>query len=217
MTQPPDEYGDLLRRALRAEADAVVPSPDGLEVIRARIERRGARNLFWWRAGAAAASAVLVAGAIVMAVPGLRSQVIDPRPVQVIDDESTKVPSNSSTTRSHQPPSRDPLPVHSQPVVIPDTPEPPSPRTTPKSESTSRPSPSPTPAATECPSPQVEEATPPADCPSASPTPTPAPTMEETGAPPTECPPEECPAPDEVTETPTDGESPLLDHSRTTP
>ncbi|TMR10831.1 hypothetical protein ETD86_37850, partial [Nonomuraea turkmeniaca] len=98
MTHPPDEHGDFLRRALRAEADAVVPSPDGLEIIRARIERRGVRNLFWWRAGAAAASAVLVAGAIVMAVPELRTQITN-GPVDVVGNEtSSKVPSNSSTT-----------------------------------------------------------------------------------------------------------------------
>jgi len=65
MTFPPDdEYGELLRRALRAEADSVVPSPDGLEIIRGRIDQRGLRGLrhmLWWRVGAAAAGAVLVA------------------------------------------------------------------------------------------------------------------------------------------------------------
>jgi hypothetical protein len=50
MTQPPDEHGEILRRALRAEADAVVPSPEGLEIIRAARCGRGVRNLFWWRA-----------------------------------------------------------------------------------------------------------------------------------------------------------------------
>lgn len=79
MTFPPDdEYGELLRRALRAEADSVVPSPDGLEIIRGRIEQRGLRglrHLLWRRVGAAAAGAVLVAGAVVMIVPGLRDQV----------------------------------------------------------------------------------------------------------------------------------------------
>jgi hypothetical protein len=37
MTDAFDEYGELLRRALRAEADSVMPSPDGLERIRERI------------------------------------------------------------------------------------------------------------------------------------------------------------------------------------
>jgi hypothetical protein len=35
-TDPLDAYGDALRRALHAEADAVAPSPDGLDRIRAR-------------------------------------------------------------------------------------------------------------------------------------------------------------------------------------
>src|SRR5262245_58365436 len=127
MTQPPDEHGDLLRRALRAEADAVVPSPEGLEIIRARIERRGVRNLSWWRAGAAAASALLVAGTVVMSVPELRSKIVEEQ-VKVIDNETaSEAPSNSSTTRSQQPPPKQPSPEQ-HPIVIPDTPKPPSPK-----------------------------------------------------------------------------------------
>jgi hypothetical protein len=37
MTDPFDEYGEILRRALHAEADSVMPAPDGLERIRERI------------------------------------------------------------------------------------------------------------------------------------------------------------------------------------
>ncbi|MGR6922489.1 hypothetical protein ACU635_50260 [[Actinomadura] parvosata] len=214
MTQPPDEYGDLLRRALRAEADAVVPSPEGLEIIRARIQRRGVRNLFWWRAGAAGVGAVLVAGAIVMAVPNLRSQIIE-QTVAPAGDSSSEVPSNSSTTRSHQPPAKEPPPQQSQPVVVvPESSAPPSPKPTRKAGSTSRPSPSPaaTPTPSDCPSPQAEQ---PADCPEGSPSPTP--TAAETTGQPSACPIEECPPPDEVTETPTELASPLLDSSQTTP
>ncbi|MFI7125343.1 hypothetical protein ACIBQ1_06580 [Nonomuraea sp. NPDC050153] len=214
MIQPPDEHGDLLRRALRAEADAVVPSPDGLEIIRTRIERRGVRNLFWWRAGAAAASAVLVAGTIVMAVPSLRSHIID-QPVMGVDSETTsKVPSNSSTTRSQEPPPREP--THDQnPVWVPETPaKSPTPRPTKRAESTSRPSQTPTPTVTECPTPPLDEpAEPPSDCPTISPTP--SPTVEETLQP-TICPADECP-PDDVTDAPTDLASPLVDASHTTP
>ncbi|NVI92600.1 hypothetical protein [Actinomadura sp. BRA 177] len=36
-TDPHDEHGEILRRALRAEADSVNPAGDGLEHIRARI------------------------------------------------------------------------------------------------------------------------------------------------------------------------------------
>ncbi|MFG1696388.1 hypothetical protein [Nonomuraea sp. NPDC049309] len=221
MTQPPDEYGDLLRRALRAEADAVVPSPDGLEIIRARIERRSVRRLFWWRAGAAAAGAVLVAGTIVLAVPGLRSQIIDRAPVQVVDDETTKVPSNSSTTRSIDPPETHVVPRQSHPVVLPPgTPERATPKVTRKADSTSRPSPTPTPTPTPCPSALADEAEPPADCPTLSPppTPTPSPTMIETSAPPSSCPPEECPPEDAMTETPpVEASTPPVQDTQPTP
>jgi hypothetical protein len=37
MTHPSREYEDRLRRALRAAADSVEPSPDGLGRIRARL------------------------------------------------------------------------------------------------------------------------------------------------------------------------------------
>ncbi|MEV0310781.1 hypothetical protein B0I32_102347 [Nonomuraea fuscirosea] len=216
MTQPPDEYGDLLRRALRAEADAVVPSPEGLEIIRGRIERRGVRNLFWWRAGAAAASALLVAGTIVMAVPSLRSQIIDQIPAAPIDNETTsEAPSNSSTTRSVQPPPPERT-TDPPAVVIPETPKPPTPRTSRKADSTSRPSPSPSPTPTDCPSTLAEQTEPPADCPTLSPSPTPTPTMEETSVAPTACPPEECPPTDDAMETPADLASPLQDTSDTT-
>ncbi|SEG60659.1 hypothetical protein SAMN04489712_107147 [Thermomonospora echinospora] len=43
-THPHDEHGEILRRALHAEADRVEPAPDGLERIRAGIERRSRRR-----------------------------------------------------------------------------------------------------------------------------------------------------------------------------
>jgi hypothetical protein len=215
MTQPPDEYGDLLRRALRAEADAVVPSPEGLEIIRGRIERRSARNLFWWRAGAAAFSAVLVAGVIVMTVPSLRSQIIEQVPAAPIDVEtSEEVPSNSSTTRAQQPPPQKPTPDQPK-AVIPGTPtKSPTPHATRKAESTSRPSPSmtPSPTPTECPSVLEEDTEPAAECPSLSPSATPS--MRETAVEPPACPSEECPPSDGGTDTPAppaETVSPLMD------
>ncbi|SDG95929.1 hypothetical protein [Nonomuraea jiangxiensis] len=224
MTRPPDEYGDVLRRALRAEADAVVPSPDGLEIIRARIERRGVRNLFWWRAGAAAASAVLVAGTIVMAVPQLRSQIIDQTPATWVDNETTsKVPSNSSTTRSQQQPSKGPQPEPSH-VGVPPVTRTQSPRPARTADSTSRPSPSPTstslpsasPSPTECPTAVPEETVPseppqpPTDCPTALLTPSPSPTLLEPTTQPSPCPPDECP-PAGATASPSTMASPLMD------
>ncbi|MEO3868357.1 hypothetical protein ABGB18_05950 [Nonomuraea sp. B12E4] len=226
MTQPPDEYGDVLRRALRAEADTVVPSPDGLEIIRARIERRGIRNLFWWRAGAAAASAVLVAGTIVMAVPELRSQIIDQAPdaARVGNETTSKVPSNSSTTRSQQRPPEHPQPEPSH-VGVPPVSRTQSPRPTKKAESTNRPSPSPTPTPTptptECPTPMVEPTEPvepPEDCPTdwVSPTPSSSPTALEPTTQPPSCPPDDCP-PEHPTDSPAPAASPLMDIASTTP
>ncbi|MEV4459622.1 hypothetical protein [Microbispora sp. NPDC049633] len=145
MTFPPDdEYGELLRRALRAEADAVVPSPDGLEIIRTRIDQRGLRglrNLLWWRVGAAVAGAVLVAGVVVAVVPGLRDQVAQSTGIAPAGDEREDRTDTSSVNR---PPNTAP----SQPVVIvPVTPSPsrgrPSPSPTHKTGTTTRPSPSP--------------------------------------------------------------------------
>ncbi|SEL69723.1 hypothetical protein [Nonomuraea pusilla] len=213
MTQPPDEYGELLRRALRAEADAVVPSPDGLEIIRTRIERRGVRSLFWWRAGAAAASAVLVAGAIVMVVPELRSTVIPQDTYQQVR-ETSKLPSNSSTSRS-QPPPRTSAPQHSQVVVPPVTqrPEPSHPEET--ARSTSRPvrTPTPTPTPTPCATPAGAQDEVAADCPESAQTPTPTDSSAPTGA----CPAEECP-PDDLTPTPDAAAgSPLSGVTHTTP
>ncbi|MFG1999640.1 hypothetical protein ACGFNU_10885 [Spirillospora sp. NPDC048911] len=45
MTDPHEEHGEILRRALNAEADTVTPSAEGLELIRTRIEERRGR---WW-------------------------------------------------------------------------------------------------------------------------------------------------------------------------
>ncbi|WP_067178277.1 hypothetical protein [Microtetraspora niveoalba] len=102
MTFPTDdEYGEFLRRAMRAEADSVVPSPEGLDIIRHRIEEknaRGLRGLFWWRVGASVAGAALVAGTVVMLVPDLRTQVIHST-VSNTGDDSRLPPDTSSVNR----------------------------------------------------------------------------------------------------------------------
>lgn len=99
MTDSPDEHGEVLRRALRAEADSVVPSPEGLEIIRARIERRGPRGIFWWRAAGAAVGAVLVAATIVMVVPGLRDQAVPPPQGITRAGQETDAPEGDATSR----------------------------------------------------------------------------------------------------------------------
>ena len=99
MTESPDEYGDILRRVLRAQADSVVPSAEGLEIIRTRVDQRGLRGIFWWRAAASAFGAVLVAATVVMAVPGLREEIgSDPQPIVPVQFD-TSPPDESSTRR----------------------------------------------------------------------------------------------------------------------
>lgn len=70
-TDPNEEYGEILRRVLRAEADSVVPTPDGLERIRAGVDERTQRRFGWawfttgWQRPAVAigaAAAVLALG-----------------------------------------------------------------------------------------------------------------------------------------------------------
>lgn len=78
-TDPYDEHGEILRRALQAEAESVIPSDDGLERIRARIAdgagRRSGLGRFglgrfafdrftvgWARPVLAVAAAVAIAG-----------------------------------------------------------------------------------------------------------------------------------------------------------
>ena len=79
MTDPFDEYGERLRHALRTEADAVIPSPDGLERIRAKIDKRGEGRFAtlitapWIRPVAAAAVAVFVVILAVSATPALKT------------------------------------------------------------------------------------------------------------------------------------------------
>ncbi|MFB4315417.1 hypothetical protein [Actinomadura sp. 21ATH] len=76
-TDPHDEHGEILRRALQAEAESVIPAADGLERIRARIDERSQRRFgrdwllgftgggsgaVWARPVLAVAAAVLIAG-----------------------------------------------------------------------------------------------------------------------------------------------------------
>ncbi|MFD0886252.1 hypothetical protein ACFQ08_17030 [Streptosporangium algeriense] len=145
---PDDEYGELLRRALSAEANSVVPSPDGLEIIRARIERRGLRGLMWWRAGASVAGAVLVAAAVVMVVPQFRH---DTERVQSNEVNFT-VPTSPEMSATSRPPLRTTVspPAPARPSLTPPPPvavsksATPSPKPSAKPSRTPKPSPSPT-------------------------------------------------------------------------
>ena len=79
MTQPfDDEYGDRLRRALHAEAEAVTPSAEGLELIRTKINKRHERRFGflsysapWLRPLAAVSAALSVCFVAVSVTPAL--------------------------------------------------------------------------------------------------------------------------------------------------
>lgn len=81
MTQPhDDEYGDILRRVLRTEAEEITPSAEGLERIRARIDQRSARRVWWqmpWvRPAMAVGGAMVLAAMVMVGTPGIRATVI---------------------------------------------------------------------------------------------------------------------------------------------
>jgi hypothetical protein len=79
MTEPFDEYGERLRRVLHTKADAVAPSPEGLERIRTKINERRDRRLGLWyavpwlRPLAAVGAAVFICLVAVSATPALKN------------------------------------------------------------------------------------------------------------------------------------------------
>ncbi|MEV5751893.1 hypothetical protein AB0L00_29090 [Actinoallomurus sp. NPDC052308] len=79
MTEPFDEYGERLRRVLHAEAEAVTPSPEGLEQIRGKIAKKQERRfgawftIPWLRPLAAVAAAVVITGVAVSTTPALKT------------------------------------------------------------------------------------------------------------------------------------------------
>jgi hypothetical protein len=204
MTDSPDEYGELLRRALSAEANSVVPSPDGLEIIRARVERRGLRGLMWWRAGASVAGVVLVAATVVMVVPQFREQVIPQfRTGEVNYTETTPPADGSATSRPPsdqgvQPPP--PITKSTAPAPLPTQSRSFAPSVKPTPRPTVKATPSPTcPTSTSKPVPP--EGTPEKCEETETPTPTPTPTptlLEPPVSPVNPCPIAECPPPDDT-------------------
>ncbi|MEU0517426.1 hypothetical protein [Streptosporangium sp. NPDC006007] len=207
---PDDEYGELLRRALNAEANSVVPSPDGLEIIRTRIERRGLRGLMWWRAGASVAGAVLVAATVVMVVPQLREQVTEQVTSGEVNFTESTSPEMSATSRPPVERDQRPLPVIrpgvTSPSIGPSKTSAPSPTATPRPSRTPKPTPSPTCPTT--PATTVEPEGLPKEC---KETETPTPTPAEPGGPSDPpCAVGECPPP-------VDNRQPLLPTAAATP
>ena len=74
------EFEDQLRQILRAEADEVAPSAEGLNLIRERTERQRGSAWFglpWLRPATAVAAAVLIVASVIMSSPQVRDQVLD--------------------------------------------------------------------------------------------------------------------------------------------
>ncbi|GHD14600.1 hypothetical protein [Nocardiopsis kunsanensis] len=83
MTSPhhnEDEFEAQLRQLLKAEADSVQPSAEGLDLIRERTEKGRAAAWFglpWLRPALAVAGAALIATSVIMSSPQVRDQVLD--------------------------------------------------------------------------------------------------------------------------------------------
>ncbi|GII55005.1 hypothetical protein Pth03_33940 [Planotetraspora thailandica] len=194
MTFPDDEFEELLRTAMRAEADSIVPSPEGLNIIRGRIERRGLRGTFWWRIGVSVAGAVLVAGTVIMLVPDLRDQVSQSTGISQAGADGTELPDVSSTGRP--PAGTVPTPiVNSGGSMHPEQTPTPTHKATPSVKPSPRTSPCPThttghaPASPSCapvsqvpPPPVVTPTTVTPPDPSPTPTPSPTPSPVDTAA-----------------------------------
>ncbi|WP_433468234.1 hypothetical protein [Spirillospora sp. CA-128828] len=198
-TDPHDEHGEILRRALHAEADSVNPAGDGLERIRARIADGQGRRFGLGRFGPArfgfdrftvnwARPVLAVAAAVVIAGIGVTAP-------QTIDLIQQSVGSNSPSGGGHDSTDGDrtgagggpefPVPSSAGGSASgsPSTSQTPSPSTSPGLSSCSIPSPgasaataspgtatTPAPAATPCPS----------ETPSQTPTTTPTPPTSTT-------------------------------------
>jgi hypothetical protein len=89
-TDPHDELGEILRRALNAEADEVIPGADGLEKIRTRIDERRRPRFGWdWFTVNWARPLVAVAVAVVVACVGVTA----PQAIEFIQSTADHGPS----------------------------------------------------------------------------------------------------------------------------
>jgi hypothetical protein len=116
MTEPFDEYGDRLRRALHAEADAVTPSPEGLEQIRTKINKRRERHLGLWFAApwlrplAAVAAAIIVCVIAVSATPALKNFVQTGHFSPDTQSDGGQTSTNDGRSQGQMPPPNTPTP-----------------------------------------------------------------------------------------------------------
>lgn len=220
-TDPHDEHGEILRRALHAEADSVNPAGDGLERIRARIADGQSRRFGLGRFGPArfgldrftvnwARPVLAVAAAVLIAALGVTA----PQTMNLIQQT---VGSNGPSGGGQNDTDGDRTDAQGNPEF----PDPSSPGSSASgSPSTSAPaSPSSSPGLSSCriPQPQTGAAS---GSPGASATPTPATTPcpsetpTTTPASPPETPPTSPPTSDKPTDTPT--QAPTSEPAKTT-
>lgn len=215
-TDPDDKYGEILRRALHAEAARVEPAPDGLERIRAGIEQRSRRRLSrlqgwappFWLPGGWSRPLLAVAVTVLVVAVGVSA----PQTIERISSAGRHGPAEDSGTPSAAAagqgaahlPGQAPHPPgqgHSLPPASADSPVSQTPGVSPSP--TCPPAGRPTDEASLRPAPGDPQHTPP-QCPQERPSPT-APEPEET----TPTPPEEPPStPSEEPPTPTPTDEP---------
>ena len=102
MTSPhdsEDEFEAQLRQLLKAEADSVQPSAEGLNLIRERTEKGHAVSWFglpWLRPALAVAGAVMIAASVIMTSPQVRDQVLDIVPAGADREDAPPVDSDGT-------------------------------------------------------------------------------------------------------------------------
>ncbi|WP_017610883.1 hypothetical protein [Nocardiopsis xinjiangensis] len=102
MTSPhdnEDEFEAQLRQLLKAEADSVRPSAEGLNLIRERTEKGHAVSWFglpWLRPALAVAGAVMIAASVIMSSPQVRDQVLDIVPAGAGREDTPPVDSDGT-------------------------------------------------------------------------------------------------------------------------
>ncbi|GLW62827.1 hypothetical protein Arub01_10710 [Actinomadura rubrobrunea] len=189
MTDPHDEYGEILRRALNAEAEKVTPAADGLEQIRRRIEERRRRRFSWdWFTAKWARPLLAVATAVAVAGLGVSAP-------QTLGFLSSSVGGNGASD-DHEQTAQDGL-TPGDPGAPPDTRVPTSSGTAPEATPSESASPAPPSASGSA---ACAPSTAPTDEPTASGTPAPQPPQGSCSTPPT--------SPTPPTEPPTDTSSP---------
>lgn len=198
-TDPHDEHGEILRRALQAEAESVIPAADGLERIRTRIDERsrsrlgraGLPGLFggvlgsgtgavWARPVLAVAAAALIAGIGVTA----------PQTIELIQSAADKGPSSEGHrggpgdgapgTLGGPPNAQQPAPPGPSESGAPADSGSPSPETSLGSTACAAPNPTPTVSGTPKPNATGKGGSGPAPCPGGSPSPSPSPSPSDT-------------------------------------